>query len=313
MKLIAEETFEKGMQETVEPRLASLCKKGHFGDGLYYEAFYPPDRKGTVVISHGFTECSLKFHEVAYYFVEAGYGAALIDHRGHGFSPRMTEDPNVVHIDSFNRYVEDFHTFLETVVKPDADGKPLYLYGHSMGGCISALVLETYPGVFKKAILNAPMLGIQTGNIPWWAAVLICKGMQWSGKGKEKLFYHDNFNPTPKFEDDCATSRARFDYYQALRCQDKALQTSAASYCWAKESVLAGRRAVKNAGRVQTPVLLFQAGLDTLVDAKAQEKFVEKAPKAKLIRFPDAKHEIYRSENSLLTDYWGKIFEFFGK
>ncbi len=309
MKLIPEEALESVMREEVEPYLAGLCRKGVWKDALYYELFLLPSAKGTVVISHGFTEASLKFHEMIYYLLQEGWSCAVLDHRGHGFSARSGGDPNVVHIDAFQRYVEEFHGFFEDVVKPAAPA-PFLLFGHSMGGCIAARVLEEYPGEFSRAVLNAPMLGLNSGGMPPWLGVIVCDLMRLARKGKERLYFHSDFQPDPVFEEDCATSRSRFDYYQALRREEKALQTSAASYGWTREAILAGKKAVRDAGKICVPVLLLQAENDTLVTAEAQDAFIRRVQDGRLERIAGAKHEIYRSTNDVLENYWALLLPF---
>ena len=143
--------------------------------GLYYELYPQETQKGTIVISYGFTESCLKYHELIYYFYLQGYQVAIMDHRGHGKSMREVEDHTIVHIGLFSRYVKDLHRFVKTVVKPMAKDLPLYLYAHSMGGCIGAFYLEQYPEDFAKAVLNAPMLGVNLGGVPSWAARVLPK------------------------------------------------------------------------------------------------------------------------------------------
>ncbi len=314
MTLLPEENFAEAMTGTVEPYLAALRRTGYTSSGIYYETYIPERPRGVVVISHGFTEAAVKFRETVYYLLQAGYGAAAVDHRGHGKSPRLTGDPCVVHIDKFSRYVDDLRGFTKEVVTPAAGGAPLYIFGHSMGGCVAALLIEEEPDLFRKAVLNAPMLGILIGgNLPWWAAVAACRVMIALRRGATKLYYHSDFNPEARFEDDYTTSRARFDYYHKMRRECPELQTSAASYHWAMESVLAGRRAVKNAARATVPTLLFSAGKENLVDNAAQERFAAAAPQTELVRVPAARHEIYRSDNGILAGYWEKILGFLGE
>lgn len=310
MELIDERTFPQAMEEEVEPFLAQYRETGKYLNELYYETYFLPRSRATVVISHGFTESSVKFREFMYYLLKAGFSCAVIDHRGHGYSARMVDDPQLVHIDEFERYVREFHGFTEQVVKPKTAG-PLYLFGHSMGGCVAARVLEEYPNDFSRAILNAPMLGLVSGNIPPWAGALFCRGKILLGKGDQRLFFHKGFEAEPVFEEDCATSRARFDHYHALRRKEPALQTAAASYRWTKEGISAGNRAIRHAGKIRVPVLLLQAENDTLVSAKAQQKFIAKVPKGKLVCIPQSKHEIYRSVNAVLEGYWRLILDFY--
>ncbi len=339
MNLLPEEALPKRMREDVEPYLESICRKGELNGELYYELFLPPRAeeavsaeaasvetasgeaafggggnggasKGIVVISHGYTEASVKFHEFIYYLLQEGYGCAVMDHRGHGFSIREGRDPNVIYIADFEQYVQDFHEFVHSVVLPAAGDGPLYLYGHSMGGCIAARYLEEWPEDFQKAVLNAPMLGLNMGPMPEWMGILICNVMILFKKGGKRVFFHQEFQPDFPFEKDCASSRARYDYYQELRRQEPALQTSSASYSWIRESILAGKKARAEADRVTVPVLMFQAGDDTLVSEKAQKKFMQKISNGQLVKISGSRHEIYRSENHVLEKYWNVLFSF---
>ena len=68
-----------------------------------------------------------------------------------------------------------------------------------------------------------------------------------------------------------------------------------------------------SAGRVRTPVLLFQAELDTLVSPKAQEIFLSRIPDGRLAVAEGARHEIYRSQNGILEPYLEELFGFYGE
>lgn len=310
--LLPEEELNKRMTEEVEPYLKKICRSGRFGDGdaLFYELFLLPQPKATIVISHGFVEAGVKYHEFIYYLLQAGFSCAILDHRGHGRSVREGKHPNVVHVNSFDQYIQDFHAFVQEVVRPAAEGS-LYLYGHSMGGCIAARYLEEYPQDFERAVLNAPMLGINMGGMPAWAAILTCNFFIGLKKGDQKLFFHQDFNPDSLFEKDCVTSRARFDYYQELRKKDVSLQTSSASYVWVKESIRAGKKACELVSNIQIPVLMFQAGDDTLVTDKPQHKFMQALSNGQLVKISGSKHEIFRSGNAVLEKYFNILIPFF--
>ena len=56
-----------------------------------------------------------------------------------------------------------------------------------MGGCIGAFYLEQYPEDFAKAVLNAPMLGVNLGGVPSWAARVLCDFKVFGGNGKDRL------------------------------------------------------------------------------------------------------------------------------
>lgn len=316
--LLDEDALESQMALRVEPYLEKARKRGRLRGRitLNYELYPRKDARGTIVISHGFTESCVKYYELIYYLHRQGYQIAILDHRGHGKSQRENEDANTVYVTWFEQYVCNLHRFVHLVVKPRLlrPGMMLYLYGHSMGGCIGARYLEIWPDDFQKAVLNAPMLGLKLGVCPSWAAALLCDIQILAGRGKERLFYQSPFSGEEPFERSSAGSRARHAYYQKIRCRDQDYQTSSASYRWAREAIRAGRRAVsrREAGKVTARVLLFQAGNDTLVTNRAQRLFLKRIAAGTLIRVPAARHEIYRSANRILVSYLKAVIDFYG-
>lgn len=202
----------------------------------------------------------MKYHELIYYFYLQGYQVAIMDHRGHGKSMREVEDHTIVHIGLFSRYVKDLHRFVKTVVKPMAKDLPLYLYAHSMGGCIGAFYLEQYPEDFAKAVLNAPMLGVNLGGVPSWAARVLCDFKVFGGNGKDRLLTQGTFDPEESFADASCSSEARHDYYMKKRREDESCQTSSGSYEWGREAINAGKFVIskKQAKKVKTPLLYFR-------------------------------------------------------
>lgn len=327
---LAEDRLEEQMQDVVEPVLNEICVSGRMtvgrqsaqerekvldapAEGLYYELYPQETEKGTIVISYGFTESCLKYHELIWYFYRQGYQVAVMDHRGHGRSVRDVDDITIVHIELFSRYVKDLHRFVHTVVRPMAKDLPVYLYAHSMGGCIGAFYLEQYPADFAKAVLNAPMLGLKLGGCPAWAARALCDLKVMRGKGKERLFTQSPFDPEEPFEACCASSQARHACYLKRRREDPDYQTSSASYYWGKEAINAGNFVISRtqAEKVQIPVLLFQAEQDSLVKPGAQRKFISRVPDGRLVIVPGVRHEIYRAPNEVLEPYLEEIFKFY--
>lgn len=327
---LAEEDLKRQMQKVVEPFLSGVCQCGRLpagqrtgeveenekeqaGEELYYELYPQRTEKGTIVISYGFTESCLKYHELIYYFYQQGYQVAVMDHRGHGKSLREVEDVTIVHIELFSRYVKDLHRFVKDVVMPMAQNGPLYLYAHSMGGCIGAFYLEQYPKDFARAVLNAPMLGLNLGACPAWAARILCDMKVMKGNGRERLFTQSAFDPEEPFAESSASSRARHAYYLEQRQNDPSYQTCSASYYWGKEAINAGEFVSSRAQtrKVRTPVLLFQAELDRLVRPGAQKRFIERIADGRLMVVKGVRHEIYRAPNEVLEPYLEEIFRFY--
>lgn len=109
-------------------RTSPLMQKNFTGKGraghpihvLRYRAFRP---RGVVVISHGFTENAEKYKEIVYYFIKEHFHVYLPEHCGHGKSYRLVEDPSLVYVDSYHRYVEDL-LFVARKAKAEACGLP---------------------------------------------------------------------------------------------------------------------------------------------------------------------------------------------
>lgn len=316
-KLIPEKHYDKMMRTVVEPALAARREEIDMplstGGTLHAEVYNRLDARRAVVILHGYTESAEKFREMAWYFLGDGYSVFAMDHRGHGRSVREVEDPSVTHVDRFDDYVRDVGEFVEKVVRPYMGAAPLYLYAHSMGGAIGALTLIEHPDWFERAVLTAPMIAPVTRPLPGWVAGLMASFFCAIGKGKERAFVGKPFDPASEtFELSHDTSRARFDYYQKKRVETEYLHNCAPTYSWIREGVGVTRRLLspENTRRIQTPLLLCQAGQDTIVRLGPQERFVKRTPGAKLKRFDAARHEIYASEDSVMREYVAAVLDF---
>lgn len=280
--------------------------------GVYYEYYRAKDAKGTIVISHGFSESAEKYKEVIYYMVSSGYSVFIIDQRGHGRSLRVSSHPNKIHVEHFGDYVSDLHLFVEKIVKPRTAGLPLYLFAHSMGGAIGALYLETYPNDFQKAVLSSPMLRINTSIFPETAALLIARSMVKQGKGEAYGLWQHDFIPGESFSDSASSCEERFLYYSKKREATPHFQVSGSTYNWIYEAIRADRsmRSKEGCSKIKIPILVFQCMKDSSVDARGISEFVSHTPSAKLIQITDCKHEIYNSCDSVLKKYYDQLFRF---
>ena len=88
------------------------------------------------------------------------------EHCGHGRSYRLVEDPSLVHVDSYKRYVADL-LFVARTAKKEHKNLKLYLFGHSMGGGIAAAAVAAKPKLFERLVLSSPMIRPLSGKVPW--------------------------------------------------------------------------------------------------------------------------------------------------
>ncbi len=310
--------YARNMAARVEPYLAARRKSGFFerepGRPLYYESFLPDGApRGTVVICHGLNENCEKFCEPIYYFLQAGYEVWMPEHRGHGRSWRAVADPSLTHIDRFDTYVQDFAGFVQNcVLQSAATVRPLFLYAHSMGGAIGTAVLEQHPGLFARAVLNAPMLSMRNGAMPNWLCWLISAVMLLVGKGQDYAAGQTPFDPHRGLDEYVCDEPNRFLYYQAKCAKNPALQNHGVSYRWGKACLDGSRRvrSAKNEAKVAIPVLLFSAGKDLYVRNDAHAAFAARRPNVRQVFVPDGQHELYLADRKALTAYWQTLLDF---
>ncbi len=315
MKVIGEGNYEETLTKGITALREKDYQKGFLsstdGTKLFYEIYRCSEAKGSIVISHGFCEFTQKYEEVILMFAAAGFDVYIFDYRGHGHSERKVEDLSMVHVDSYEEYVEDLHSVVTQTALKDSKEKPLYLYAHSMGGAIAALYLEKYPQVFKKAVLTSPMLEVDSGahwNGFVWLLMLLKKAAK---KDRTYVQGHGRFTGKKEFEKSGCTSENCYDHIFKKRLEDKEYQMNGASCGWVLASLRAVRALQRNAEKVTTPALLFQAGRETMVKPGGQFAFAKKAKQVELIEIKESRHEIYNALDSVKEPYYEKIEAFF--
>ena len=318
--LISEENYKASMNETVKPYLAArqteLWPERVPGKKIHLMRYRADEPKAVVIFSHGFTESETKYAELIYYFLRRQCTVYFPEHCGHGYSYRLSEDLSLVHIDSFSTYIQDF-LYVSKLAKEESEGLPFYLFAHSMGGGIGAAAAAEEPRLYDKVLLNSPMIRPVTGSTPWALSSAIVRLMCLLGKEKDYIFGARPYEGPEDFETSCSLSRARFDYYQEKRANDRHLQTRSGSLGWLRGTVRLNSLLMKKAWRqIEAPVLLLQAELEHLVSTEQHALFIQKLKQAgkapaEMAVISNAKHEIFNSTNPVMEGYLEKVFAFF--
>lgn len=319
--IISEEKLNEYMNDVAVPFLNqiqhSFYLKNPDGHKIYGEYYKRNDTisKGSIMISHGFTESCDKYKEIIYYLYNEGYNICIMDHRNHGRSRDSQSEnscPSATHINHFQDYVNDLNVVIENALKKELPG-PYYLYAHSMGGAIAALYLEQHPNVFSKVVLNAPMFEINRGGLSYVVAKTTARILCLLGKREEFLPGQQPFSPQEDFENSATNCYTRYRYYYDHQCANSHLQNGGSSCGWTLEAFKADEKLLKkkNCAKIKIPILLFQAEHDTFVLPGGQDLFIEAVPNGRTIFVPDAKHEIYLSKDDILKYYITAILNFF--
>jgi len=312
---INEENFKREYEDRVIPFFETFESGSFFGADnipISYVKHEADNETGAIVILHGKSESYIKYAELVCDLRELGYSFYLMDHRGMGFSGRMIEeDTQRVHVENFNDYVEDVKTFIDTVVNGSMTHPKLVLIAHSMGGAIAAHYLEQYPKDMDLAVLSSPMLQVDTGSYPELIAFGIAAlgnglglGKEYAlGQGPRKDPVFDNNTVTHSFE---RWSRWELD----LIPENLQVKSGGPSYQWVMNSIFAGWMSQLWASKVETPVLLFQAGQDVFVKPAGQDAFCDKAADCTKIFFEEAKHEILMETDVVRDEAVAEIKKF---
>ena len=74
---LPEAGYRKNMKKVVEPYLRKYRRCGSFtsfdGTQIFFVTYMQKEAKGSIVISHGFSEFAEKYNEMVFYFLQAGY------------------------------------------------------------------------------------------------------------------------------------------------------------------------------------------------------------------------------------------------
>ncbi|CAN8007044.1 unnamed protein product [Ixodes hexagonus] len=124
--------------------------------------------RALVFLAHGFAEHSGVpcYETLAKVLVSLGCHVFTHDHVGHGKS----EGPRAI-VDSADTYVQDLFTHVDRV-RQRFPGRPVYLFGHSMGGLLVALAAIRRPKDYAGVIMMAPLLAMDKEQATWFKTTM---------------------------------------------------------------------------------------------------------------------------------------------
>lgn len=311
---IFEATFGEDMQTRVLPALAAARRagtfKGHDQNALRFVRYDTAVPKGTVLMLHGLNESTEKYRELIYYFLCAGLSVLIFDQRGHGRSHRTVAE-GLVHVDRFDEYVRDALCAIKGPLA--ACPAPYFLFGHSMGGAVAALLLEQEGHPFGRAVLSSPM--IRTFRYPHVPPALVgfaCGVLSAVGFAKKGVSTRKKHGGEEDFANSCALSRVRFDAYAALKREHPEYASGTITFGWTREAIGVTRHILAKGApeRISVPVQIYSAERDHLVEAAEQRELAARIPQGTFLPVAGAKHEIYMASDDILHPYLDSVLDF---
>jgi lysophospholipase len=290
----------------VPPNAAAEWVAGVGGKKLRAALFTPggPPR-GSVILSGGRTEPIEKYFETAGELTARGFVVLCHDWRGQGLSERLLNERMKGHAVRFRDFVEDMAA-LSAAFEARLP-KPWLAVGHSMGGCLTALVLAMGEQRVAGAVLSAPMFGIRMAGIPesvarWLAFLTVGLGLA----GALPPGSHLNAEPAA-FDDNILTHDPdRYARNVAMTHAHPDLSLGPPTFGWLKFA-FAAMDELHHGNRVpmvQTPVVVIAAGDDHIADNHAIRAVTERFPNGRYVESDGAYHEILQETDDHRAVFW---------
>jgi alpha-beta hydrolase superfamily lysophospholipase len=227
------------------------------------------DPWASVLIVHGLGEQSGRYEHVGAHFAAAGLDAHAYDHRGTGGSDGRRGD-----IDRWSRYHDDLEERL-VAVRAAADGRPVVLYAHSMGGLIGAGYLLSDRPRPDLTVLSAPGLD---STLAWWKkrlAPILGRSI-----------------PTMSIPNDIRPEMLSRDPEVGHQVSADPLNVPTSTVRFGAEGLAEQARVRAGARSIGGPTLVLHGLDDGLVPPAATEVF-EGAPGVERRTYPGLRHELH--------------------
>ena len=249
--------------------------KGVRDPNIYFQSWLPEtEPKAVLLIVHGLAEHSGRYTNIVNHFAPLGYAVYGMDHLGHGKS-----DGKRVYVKRFEDYTDTLKVYFN-MVRRWQPAKPIFLFGHSLGGLISTVYLLDHQAELTGAVLSGPAAKVPNNITP---AILFV------GKMLSALM--------PKFRliglevDGISRDPAVVQAYVS----DPLVFTGKTTARLAAEMLKAMQHVSAMATKIRLPILIVQGSSDKLVDPAGAQMLYDAVSSAdKKIRIYDGLyHEVF--------------------
>ena len=279
-----------------QAKFSNFWQQGYFGSfngadniNIHYAKFIqqktypehdaPSQKKQSIILLPGRGESYVKYRELAFDLYHQGYNIFIIDHRGQGLSGRLLSNPDKGYVKKFQDYIDDLRYFIEEIISDDCVDKP-YLLAHSMGGAIAVRFMQDWPNVIKAAVISSPMLGFHAGFLPIsFAKSIVTTQLTLNHFITQEPWYflgQKDYAPLSFSKNNLTHCQSRYAISENWLAENKNIQLGGVTAHWLKECVKAQDEIFAKLPQLTTPILLLQAGEDSVVSLRAQTDFCRK-------------------------------------
>ena len=269
--------------------------------------------KARVLLLPGFTEFIEKYEGAVARFKAMGLDCLVLDWPGQGLSGRLSPRyPDLVHCGGFEghlaalRGIADGEGFLD-------GGKPLFLFGHSMGGHLALRMTERIDAPLAGIVLASPMMmpPVLPPRLVLAAASVVCAaglaGLPVPGRRAGDR--GDTFHPRNRLTRDPEGYAVQADWWR----RKPELKAYGASFGWVRAayaSCIATTGDPRWLGRVTVPVEAHLAGDETVVSARYSDRMLPELRNAAIHRYEGARHELLMELPEVTGPLWERVEAF---
>jgi len=231
-----------------------------------------------MVIVHGIGEHIGRYDQVAAFFLKEGFAVIGIDHYGHGKSDGK-KGASKGFAFMFD-YLQDFLGYVK-----ESYGKPVVMYGHSMGGgVLTGFLLKRDPDI-RAAVISAPALII---------------GTRPGGFLKGVLKVLSAVAPNIRINQGLDINKISHDKRAVEKFRADPLRHNQLSLRLANDMIQNGAWSLLHAGELRVQTLLIHGDADEFTAVEGSRLFAERAPAALLTyrEWEGMYHEMHNEPDS---------------
>ena len=237
--------------------------------GQYWEA---ENTKAVVVLVHGMGEHSSRYKNVAKKLTDNNFSVVAFDHFGHGKTEgKRGHNPNYEAVlESISIVIEKAREFFPN--------KPVFLYGHSMGGnaVVNYGIRKSHQ--LKGIVVTSPFLKLAFNPPP--IKMFVGKMLQ-------------NIAPSITMGNELDVNAISRDKNEVEKYKTDPLNHDRMSPNYSIKFIETGKWAIENSDKLKTPMFLLHGTADSIIDYKGAEKLANNSEHATLKLYEGGYHELH--------------------
>lgn len=255
--------------------------------------------RGQILVLPGYGESAEGWFETARDLNDRGYTVWILERQGQGGSERASPWRDLGHVTSFSPDVTTTKAMVQAIIRP-RDRSPFVVLGHGDGGLVALRALEEGLRA-DTVILSSPAFDIaapprgkgQFVRIARWARGLKLGFVRYPGQPGWKRDGPDGFDGK------LTRDRSRGGVQPAWALANPDLRMGAPSLAWYAAFYDAVDAVGRDLKRVETPVVMLDAGEDVVAPAAPQRAVCAALPHCVETRYPKARHALHLETDSV--------------